>query len=685
MSTKTQLKQQSKQSQTRSPNIVNDSTKALTKSQTALTKAFNNSEKDPAHPTHLSSKLITLWLQALDRFDRGKLNEALQMLLTIESKNSKINYNVASIYATLGDHETAVSYFKLAIENDNYMAISHFQIGVCRFLSRSYKKAARSFNTALKLLRGNSVINYQQLGLEYKLYSCEIMYNRALSYIYSGQMTVGIYDLGFAVKEKRYIPEHSILDVALSHFSQSEEFLTANIDMRTMLNLPKNFDARSQRFSLLDPPQKSSNDSSVPSSSLVRPNPVTQSPELSTSKLEKKKEMVYSLFSVPQGALFRLTETKVQYILGDKYMEAMMLGMPAVPAVPGMSAVPAMPAMPDSKQTPEASPNLNASSQFHESVPPRHSSKNSIHTPGNNHCPRFDNDSPAISSSGKFKSSVPYSQSSAATINSSASSSTSVNTHKSSVVEKCAEINARDDFRFKKLLAVENFTSETSQGAVQMCTSEVDSNMGQSYLGPKSTTIYEPIEPDFTKESPKQLGSPINLPPRSLERAKLVRAPNMPATIVSMIAPPTLVNQHTGVVTYPQSPITPESISASPFSLPEDEEQQSVHHKLSHKSDPNSPRIKIKIHLATETRVMLVTRDIPFMEFRTRVASKLCGMSGAKMRDPETVLLRVKDDDGDLVLLGDQEDLNVALDELYSNNVTGAMLKLPVYVEAMDI
>jgi len=37
-----------------------------------------------------------------------------------------------------------------------------------------YDDAMSDFDTALKNLRGNLLIDYKQLGLQYKLYSCEV-------------------------------------------------------------------------------------------------------------------------------------------------------------------------------------------------------------------------------------------------------------------------------------------------------------------------------------------------------------------------------------------------------------------------------------------------------------------------------------------------------------------------------
>jgi hypothetical protein len=57
-------------------------------------------------------------------------------------------------------------------------------------------------------------INYDQLGLKFKLYSCEVLFNRGLSYIYLGDMEQGMQDLDYAVKEKQ-TEEHNVIAEAI--------------------------------------------------------------------------------------------------------------------------------------------------------------------------------------------------------------------------------------------------------------------------------------------------------------------------------------------------------------------------------------------------------------------------------------------------------------------------------------
>ena len=52
-------------------------------------------------------------------------------------------------------------------------------------ISCRYDEAMKNFDIALKTLRGNRLIDYKQLGLQYKLYSCEVRGNPTQSQLTS--------------------------------------------------------------------------------------------------------------------------------------------------------------------------------------------------------------------------------------------------------------------------------------------------------------------------------------------------------------------------------------------------------------------------------------------------------------------------------------------------------------------
>ena len=77
-----------------------------------------------------------------------------------------------------------------------------------------FEEALANFNDTLLYLRGNKDINYEQLGLKYKLYSCEVLFNRGLCYVYLKQKETGLSDLKYAAREK-VTPEHDVIDEAI--------------------------------------------------------------------------------------------------------------------------------------------------------------------------------------------------------------------------------------------------------------------------------------------------------------------------------------------------------------------------------------------------------------------------------------------------------------------------------------
>ena len=75
--------------------------------------------------------------------------------------------------------------------------------------------AYKDFDEALLYLRGNQSINYEQLGLKFKLFSAEVLFNKGLSQIYMGRLNEGIMDMEEARKEKA-TQEHNVIDDAIN-------------------------------------------------------------------------------------------------------------------------------------------------------------------------------------------------------------------------------------------------------------------------------------------------------------------------------------------------------------------------------------------------------------------------------------------------------------------------------------
>ncbi|KIP05003.1 hypothetical protein PHLGIDRAFT_108845 [Phlebiopsis gigantea 11061_1 CR5-6] len=161
----------------------------------------------------LKAELET-WAAALDAYDKEEFDKSIQLFSTI-ADSSKILTNMGLIYATIGEHEVAVDYFIQATQLDSFLAVAYFQCGVSNFLLQRYDLAFRDFDGALLYLRGNENINYEQLGLKFKLYSAEVLFNKGLCQIYMGQLDQGLATLQEARNEK-VTAEHNVVDDAIA-------------------------------------------------------------------------------------------------------------------------------------------------------------------------------------------------------------------------------------------------------------------------------------------------------------------------------------------------------------------------------------------------------------------------------------------------------------------------------------
>lgn len=160
----------------------------------------------------LKAELET-WAAALKAYDEEDFEKALDLFTSI-ADSSKILTNMGLIFATLGEHEAAVERFIEATNLDQYLAVAYFQCGVSNFLLSRYELAAKDFEEALLYLRGNQAINYEQIGLKFRLFSAEVLFNKGLSQIYMGLTQEGLADMEDARREKA-TDEHNVIDDAI--------------------------------------------------------------------------------------------------------------------------------------------------------------------------------------------------------------------------------------------------------------------------------------------------------------------------------------------------------------------------------------------------------------------------------------------------------------------------------------
>ncbi|SCV68726.1 BQ2448_847 [Microbotryum intermedium] len=171
---------------------------------------------------------LEIWAAALQAYDDHDYPRSLSIFNRI-ADTSKVFFNMAIIQATIGRHELALRAFSHAIRLDEYLSIAYFQSGVSNFILKRYTQARIDFDDALVVrvlrvviaaqprtyMRSNEIIDYEQIGLDFRLYACEILFNRGLSAIRNGQYDLGMRDLEEAAKRKQE-SQHFVIEDAIS-------------------------------------------------------------------------------------------------------------------------------------------------------------------------------------------------------------------------------------------------------------------------------------------------------------------------------------------------------------------------------------------------------------------------------------------------------------------------------------
>ncbi|XP_058861707.1 neutrophil cytosol factor 2-like [Acipenser ruthenus] len=135
----------------------------------------------------LYTDLIREWHAAVQAVDEKDWVSALGLLENISEPTSKIFFTAASVHLVLGQLEQAIKALDRTIAKDERLAVGFFQRGAVHMLAGRLEEALSDCSLALKHFRGNSVIDYRQLGLHYKLHSWQVLYNAAAVHTRLGQ------------------------------------------------------------------------------------------------------------------------------------------------------------------------------------------------------------------------------------------------------------------------------------------------------------------------------------------------------------------------------------------------------------------------------------------------------------------------------------------------------------------
>uniref|UniRef100_A0A667XKU0 NADPH oxidase activator 1 n=1 Tax=Myripristis murdjan TaxID=586833 RepID=A0A667XKU0_9TELE len=132
----------------------------------------------------LYTELLRLWNEAVRAVDARDWQGALATLDQITEPTSRILFVTASTHLALGQLDHALQALDQTIAKDERLAVGFFQRSA---VLMQLEDALSDCIWAQKHMRGNMVIDYRQLGLRYKLYSWQVLYNAAAVYCRMGQ------------------------------------------------------------------------------------------------------------------------------------------------------------------------------------------------------------------------------------------------------------------------------------------------------------------------------------------------------------------------------------------------------------------------------------------------------------------------------------------------------------------
>lgn len=135
----------------------------------------------------LYTELLRLWDESVQAVDAKDWRRALDKLEQITEPTSRTFFNTASAHLALGQLDPAMKALDFSISKDERLAVGFFQRAAVMMQINRLEEALSDCVWAQKHMRGNVVIDYKQLGLRFKLYSWQVLYNAAAVYCRMGQ------------------------------------------------------------------------------------------------------------------------------------------------------------------------------------------------------------------------------------------------------------------------------------------------------------------------------------------------------------------------------------------------------------------------------------------------------------------------------------------------------------------
>ncbi|XP_041518721.1 neutrophil cytosol factor 2 isoform X2 [Microtus oregoni] len=169
------------------------------------------------------AEAIRLWNEGVLAADKKDWKGALQAFSEVQDPHSRICFNIGCMHTILENMPAAEQAFTKSINRDKHLAVAYFQRGMLYYSMEKYDLAIKDLKEALTQLRGNQLIDYKILGLQFKLFACEVLYNIAFMHAKKEEWKKAEEQLALATNMKSE-PRHSKIDKAMESIWKQKLF-----------------------------------------------------------------------------------------------------------------------------------------------------------------------------------------------------------------------------------------------------------------------------------------------------------------------------------------------------------------------------------------------------------------------------------------------------------------------------
>ncbi|XP_031426835.1 NADPH oxidase activator 1 [Clupea harengus] len=170
----------------------------------------------------LYTELLRLWDEAVKAVDGRDWQGALSKLEGIYEPTARTLFVTAAAHLALGQIQPAIQALDQTIAKDERLAVGFYQRSGVLLLADRLEEALADCIWAQKHMRDNAVIDYRQLGLRFKLFSWQVLYNAAAVHVRMGHWDKARDILSAAAEEKGGAARGGAVDVAMDSISRRE-------------------------------------------------------------------------------------------------------------------------------------------------------------------------------------------------------------------------------------------------------------------------------------------------------------------------------------------------------------------------------------------------------------------------------------------------------------------------------